>query len=364
MCSLPEWAYAGALVSLPLQTHHRLRRVLTNKTASQAWHDVMLSTGGVAGIPPHVVSAWRSSDVNVVEKIHHTCLSLGVSVLTRNDASYPRQLLLDPTAPAVLFIAGTLPTIPVRRVGIVGTRHATQFGKHFAQRLGRELSEHGVSVVSGLARGIDVEAHHGALSAMNGAPPLAVVAGGPDVVYPREHKQIWAHMSERGAIVSEYPPGSKPETYHFPLRNRILAAASEVVVVVESRATGGSMLTVNEAIKRGITVMAVPGSPHVKPSEGTNNLLRDGCSPVTSVDDVLVALGLDTQRISGTVEVRPALDAAHLHIIDVMNGTPRTTDEVSLLTGVSLIDCAVSLGRLEQQGWVAYSDGWWEALIR
>ena len=364
MCSLPEWAYAGALASLPLQTHHRLRRVLTNKTASQAWRDVMLSTGGVAGIPTHVVSAWRSSDVNVVEKIHDTCLRLGVSVLTRNDASYPRQLLLDPTAPAVLFVAGTLPTIPVRRVGIVGTRHATQFGKHFAQRLGRELSEHGVSVVSGLARGIDVEAHHGALLAMNGAPPLAVVAGGPDVVYPREHKQIWAHMSERGAIVSEYPPGSKPETYHFPLRNRILAAASEVVVVVESRATGGSMLTVNEAIKRGITVMAVPGSPHVKPSEGTNNLLRDGCSPVTSVDDVLVALGLDTQRISGTVEVRPALDAAHLHIIDVMNGTPRTTDEVSLSTGLPLIDCAVALGRLEQAGWVACSDGWWEALVR
>jgi DNA processing protein len=324
----------------------------------------MTSRCSITGIPPHVIAAWRSSDENIVEKIHQKCLSENVSVLTRSDASYPRQLLLDPAAPAVLFVAGTLPTVPVRRVGIVGTRHATQYGKHFAQRLGRELSEHGVSVVSGLARGIDVEAHHGALSAVNGTPPLAVVAGGPDVVYPREHKQIWAHMSERGAIISEYPPGSKPETYHFPLRNRILAAVSEVVVVVESRATGGSMLTVNEAIKRGITVMAVPGSPHVKPSEGTNNLLRDGCSPVTCVDDVLVALGLDTQRMSGTSEVRPALDVDHLRIIDAMNGTPRTTDEVSLLTGLPLIDCAVSLGRLEQQGWVAHSDGWWEALVR
>ncbi|MEY4996150.1 MAG: hypothetical protein RLZ67_875, partial [Actinomycetota bacterium] len=94
MSSFPEWAFAGALASLPLQTHHRLRRVLTNKTASQAWHDVMLSTGGVAGIPSHVIAAWRSINLSVVEKIHHTCVSLGVSVLTRNDASYPRQLLL------------------------------------------------------------------------------------------------------------------------------------------------------------------------------------------------------------------------------------------------------------------------------
>ena len=364
MSTIPEWAYAGALAALPLQTHHRLRRVLGDRSACEAWREAMSGPVSHFGISAEVVTAWRSVDSRFVEKIQHSCLIAGVSVLTRRDATYPRQLLLDPAAPAVLFVAGELPSVPTRRVAIVGTRHATQYGKHFAEKLARELSAHGVCVVSGLARGIDVEAHVGALSAANGAPPLAVVAGGPDVVYPREHRNIWTRMTNTGAIISEYPPGSKPESYRFPLRNRILAGTSEIVVVVESRATGGSMLTVNEAIKRGITVMAVPGSPHVKPSEGTNNLLRDGCAPVMCVDDVLMALGLDTQRLDGCNEVRPILDAHHLRIIDVVRGMPCTTDEVSLLTGLPLISCAVSLGRLEQQGWVAHSDGWWEALVR
>jgi DNA processing protein len=124
------------------------------------------------------------------------------------------------------------------------------------------------------------------------------------------------------------------------------------------------MLTVNEAMKRGITVMAVPGSPRVTPSEGTNGLLRDGCAPVTDVGDVLVALGLDTQRFTGSGDVRSPLLGEHLRVIDAIGNMPRTIDEISLLLGVSLVDCAVTLGRLEEQGWVAQSDGWWEALTR
>ncbi|MGA0117586.1 MAG: DNA-processing protein DprA [Ilumatobacteraceae bacterium] len=364
MNSFPEWAYAGALAALPLQTHHRLRRVLSGVSASEAWHNVMTGSPMVVGIPHHVLEVWRSVDSQFVEKIHHSCLASHVSVVTREDVGYPRQLLLDPVAPAVLFMKGISQFPAVRHVAIVGTRHSTQFGKHFAHTLGRELAKHNVCVVSGLARGIDVEAHSGALSATTGAAPVAVVAGGPDVVYPREHKHMWTEMCLHGTILSEYPPGAAPEPYKFPLRNRILAALSEIVVVVESRAAGGSMLTVNEAISRGITVMAVPGSPHVKPSEGTNNLLRDGCSPVTNVEDVLIALGLETQRMGGTNDVRPLLDSFHLGVVDAMKGQPRTADEVALLAGLSLVDCAVALGRLEQQGWVAHSDGWWEALVR
>lgn len=362
--SLPEWAYAAALAALPLQTHHRLRRLLTEDSAHNTWHELMGTTRARAGLALEVLATWRKVDACFVERVYNDCLTSNISVITRHDSAYPRQLLLDPTAPAVLFVLGSLSSTAVRRVGIVGTRTATQFGKHFAQQLGRELSDNGVCVVSGLARGIDVEAHYGALQSTSGAAPLAVVASGPNVVYPREHRQMWETMKTSGAIVSEYPPHSQPEPYRFPLRNRILAGLSEVLVVVESRSTGGSMLTVNEAMKRGITVMAVPGSPRMRPSEGTNDLLRDGCSPVTSVEDVLMALGLDTQRIHGTAEVRVPLSPEHLRIIDSMNGEPRTTDEVSLLTGLPLIDCAVSLGRLEEQGWVAHSDGWWEALTR
>ena len=362
--SLPEWAFAAALAALPLQTHHRLRRVLTGRTPREAWNEMRETTHSRDGVSPEAWTAWRQVHSHFVEEIFENCQSTNVSVITRSDTTYPRQLLLDVEAPAVLFVSGNLPTNSVRRVGIVGTRSATQFGKHFAKQLGRELASHGISVVSGLARGIDVEAHDGALQVRDGGAPLAVVAGGPNVVYPREHRGIWKSMEDRGAIISEYPPHRKPEAYRFPLRNRVLAGVSDVLVVVESRSTGGSMLTVNEAIKRGVTVMAVPGSPHVVPSEGTNGLLRDGCAPVTDVRDVLVALGLDTQRCTGSGDVRPPLSAQHLLVIDVMRNRPRTTDEISLLLGQSLVDCAVMLGRLEEQGWVAQSDGWWEALTR
>lgn len=362
--SFPECAYAAALAALPMQTHHRLRRVLANRTPREAWSGMRESAHPYSGISSDAWSAWRQVHSHFVEEVHEHCRSTNVSVITRHHPTYPRQLLLDVEAPEVLFVLGNLPTQPVRRVGIVGTRSATQFGRHFANRLGRELAHHGVSVVSGLARGIDVEAHHGALHARGDGAPLAVVAGGPNVVYPREHREIWRAMQDHGAIISEYPPHRKPEAYRFPLRNRILAALSEILVVVESRSTGGSMLTVNEAMKRGVTVMAVPGSPHVVPSEGTNGLLRDGCAPVTDVSDVLLALGLDTQRFTGIGEVRTPLTAQHLRVIDVMRDRPRTTDEISLLSGLTLVDCAVALGRLEEQGWVAQSDGWWEALTR
>jgi DNA processing protein len=230
--------------------------------------------------------------------------------------------------------------------------------------LGEQLSNEHVSVVSGLARGIDVEAHVGSVRSEGGAPPIAVVAGGPDVVYPPEHSNMWRNVAERGVVLSESPPGSTPEPYKFPLRNRILAALSEVLVVVESRSTGGSMTTVREAMKRDITVMAVPGSPHVKPSEGTNDLLRDGCAPVTCVDDVLVMLGLDTRRVGGSHNGRLPPSARGLRILDLMENRPRTLDEIALLSGMPIVDVAVVLGTLEAMGWVAHSDGWWEALTR
>lgn len=362
--NLPEWAFAAALAALPLQTHHRLRRLLHGQSPRDVWNVVRDSEQPIGGISVDVWSAWRSVDYKFVDRVYENCCANNVSVVTRLDSNYPCQLLVDPAAPAVLFVLGTLAPQPVRRVAIIGTRSATRYGKHFASQLGRELSDHGICVVSGLARGIDVEAHVGALRSTCGQPPLAVVASGPDVIYPREHRQIWGSMTERGAIISEYPPGSKPEAFRFPLRNRILAGLSEVVVVVESRSTGGSMVTVNEAIKRGVTVMAVPGSPHVRPSEGTNNLLRDGCAPVTNVEDVLIALGLDTQRLVDGAEVRPPLSPGHLLFIDALGDSPRTIEDMALRTGVSLIECAVTLGRLEEQGWVAQSDGWWEALTR
>jgi DNA processing protein len=271
----------------------------------------------------------------------------------------------------VLFARGNLAVCATRRVGIIGTRAASAAGRHFARRLGTQLAAAGVAVVSGLARGIDAAAHRGVLELTDTAPtdtsspgaPIGVVASGLDVVYPREHSALWHDVASRGVLLSESPPGCKPDAFRFPLRNRMLAALSEVLVVVESRVGGGSMITVEEAAKRSITVMAVPGSPHVATSEGANLLLAQGCAPVCSVDDILVALGLDHRRTQVVSDPRPKPTAADRRVVDTLLARPLTFDDLVASLEARAIDVALSLGRLEAGGWVTCTAGWWEALL-
>ncbi|MFM8652503.1 MAG: DNA-processing protein DprA, partial [Acidimicrobiaceae bacterium] len=195
------------------------------------------------------------------------------------------------------------------------------------------------------------------------APPVGVVASGLDYVYPKEHGDLWRQVAQSGVLLSESSPGAAPEAFRFPLRNRILAALSEVLVVVESRDKGGSMITVDEAQKRDITVLAVPGSPRNIASVGTNLLVQQGCLPVVGVDDILVALGLDNRRASAaSFDPRPRLSEQDAHLVAVMVGAPFSLDEFVIRTGVPLLEAAISLGRLEALGWVVNNSGWWEVI--
>jgi DNA processing protein len=180
-------------------------------------------------------------------------------------------------------------------------------------------------------------------------------------VYPREHHRLWDLVAERGAVISEAPPGTAPESYRFPLRNRIIAGLSEIVVVVESRESGGSLITVDEARRRGVSVMAVPGALGNRAARGTNDLIRDGCAIVTETADVLVALGLDSRR-AGVVayDPRPRPTREDRESL-AMCCEPRTLDQLTLLTGRSLVECAMSMARLETNGWVRQVNGWFEA---
>ena len=208
----------------------------------------------------------------------------------------PTMLRHDPEPPAVLFVRGDLDLLDGRRAGIVGTRNATQSGREMAASLGRAPRRGG--------RRRRVRAGQG--DRRRGAPwrvaghrtgaPSPSWATAPIEPYPRQHAALWAEVCERGLLLSEWPPGTAPEPFRFPMRNRILAALSEVLVVVESRERGGSLITARAAMERDVEVMAVPGSVRNRAAVGTNQLLRDGAAPVTDVGDVLVALGLDTRR--------------------------------------------------------------------
>ena len=361
-----EEHYAGALAALPMQTHRRVRRLIMLGPPSHTWHDVRRGARPLRGIDDSVWRAWMSPTVASPSQIGERCAASGIDIVVLGDRRFPAALVGDPAGPAVLFVRGDTSHLSRRRVGVVGTRTATAGARRFARELGRALADHGVCVVSGLARGIDVESHAGALAAESrgAAGPAAVVASGPDVVYPREHAGIWGDVCARGVLISEFAPGVQPEPHRFPLRNRILASLSEVLVVVESRRTGGSMTTVREAMKRDITVMAVPGSPSNHASEGTNELLRDGCAPVTGAEDVLMALGLDTRRAGSWCDARTPPEGDEQNVMIALSNGPRTIEEVAIASSLSVLRTAVLLGRLESKGWVAHAQGWWEALTR
>jgi DNA processing protein len=227
--------------------------------------------------------------------------------------------------------------------------------------LARDLARAGVVVVSGLAVGIDAAAHQGALAAA-GAPPVGVVASGLDVVYPGRHARLWDQVATRGALLSESPLGTTAAAWRFPLRNRIIAAIAQVVVVVECHRRGGALHTVEAAIERGRLVMAVPGSVRSPASEGTNALLADGCQPVRDTDDVLAALDLERAGRSAALPAfrQPELTAEEDTVLAALEWQPVSTDEVMRRTGMTLEAVAVVLERLEELGVALGGDGYWE----
>jgi len=214
---------------------------------------------------------------------------LGIDWVLRGDAAYPNHLDLYEDAPDALFVRGTLPADS--GVGIIGTRRCTAYGLELAEAYGRAVAIAGWPVMSGLARGIDGAAHRGMVAA--GGIGVAVLGCGIDVTYPREHRRLGDQILEAGgAIVSEYPPGSRPDAWRFPPRNRVIAGLSAAVVVVEAAKTGGALITAVKAAEYGIPVFAMPGDVDRTTSEGTNRLIRDGAFPVFDPEDLVEELDL------------------------------------------------------------------------
>jgi DNA processing protein len=283
--------FAAALAGLPGMTPVRLAKLLDGFHSKVAWGAVLAGTH--PGDPKRrFAGPARITDVSEVGECYEQA---GVLVLLPDMEGYPTMLVGDPGAPAVLFALGDPGVLEGRpRVAIVGTRSPTHYGRQMASELASDLAGEGVTVVSGLARGIDGAAHAGVLRLphADAAPPVAVVGTGLDVVYPSSNGELWKLVSATGAVLSESALGTKPHPGVFPARNRIIAALSDVVVVVESHYHGGSLYTADAAARRSIPVCAVPGSVKSRASDGTNALLVDGCTPVRDATDVLVALSL------------------------------------------------------------------------
>ncbi len=240
------------------------------------------------GLTEKAVAKLRDCAQKDVTKQLDAMESHGIQILLESDPLYPRALQAIPDAPPCLFLRGDISTADERAVAIVGTRSVTEYGRGLAHRFGLELARAGVTVVSGLARGIDTAAHRGALD--GGGRTIAVTGCGLDIVYPSDNKDLMLEIESQGAVLSEWAPTTNPEAWHFPARNRIIAGLSLGVIVVEAAAKSGAIITANCANELGREVFAVPGNIHKTQSRGPHQLIRDGATLMESVEDVLQAL--------------------------------------------------------------------------
>lgn len=255
-----------------------------------ATFDELLRAAVRRSLEQHVVDASkRAADGALDRAARHN-----ITPLVLGSPQYPLTLetIVDP--PVVLWFRGRLTAFDPPAVAIVGARAATTYAREVSARLGTDLAERGVTVVSGLARGVDVAAHLGAMRSTADNCTVAVLGSGIDIMYPAEHAKVAEAIARRGAIVSEFPPGTPPRAEHFPQRNRIISGLSRAVVVVEASGRSGALITADYALDQGREVLAVPGNVLTGRNRGAHALLRDGAKIVEDADDILEELGLQT----------------------------------------------------------------------
>jgi DNA processing protein len=344
---------AATLASLPHITPPRLRRLLTHFGDAPGALEAVLA-GNAAG-------ALRRADVEAAalarswrriadrDAVAAELARRNTHVWVEGDHDFPFTRPV-PDQPCVLFGEGAAPDVLTRpRVAVVGTRSASPHGIADATELGAFLATAGATVVSGMALGIDGAAHEGALTGHGGV--VGVVATGLDVEYPRRHKALYRRVREHGVVVSEHWYGVRPDRARFPVRNRIIAALADVVVVVEATTTGGARITANCAADYGRPVFAVPGSRRNAAAAGCNELLRDGATPLLEPSDVVVGLelafgGRAQWRPSPTPPRSPTVDA----VVHALGGEAATVDDLIVRTHLAPAAVINAVRELERAG--------------
>jgi len=283
-----------------------------------------------------------------------------VQVVTFKDEKYPQNLLSIYDPPPFLFVKGEIKKEDRNAVAIVGCRSASVYGKRITERIGRELTRRGITIVSGMARGIDSIGHLAALKE-NGRT-LAVFGSGLDIIYPGENKKLAEKILSNGAILSEFFLGTKPEAPNFPRRNRLISGLSLGVVIVEAGTKSGALLTAHCALEQNREVFAIPGNLGAKNSEGTNKLIKQGAKLVTSVEDILEELKITTEGGKSSSSVLSQEDLSHLtekekDIFKLISDEPHHIDKIATQACVNVSEALSLLLSLELKGLVKQLSG-------
>ena len=342
-----------------------IRLIRSRRVGPATFHRLIAEHGGaraaLAALPGIAAAAGMTGYEPCPEAVAAAELAagrrIGARLLRCDDPAYPPALREIDGAPPVLWLRGDPAWLTLNPVAVIGARNASSLGLRMARGMAAGLGEAGFTVVAGLARGVDTAAHNAALP----TGTVAVMAGGVDVVYPAENNVLAAQIAERGALVSEQPPGTEPAARHFPTRNRIVSGLSRAVVVIEAAHRSGTLITAKSALDQGREVMAVPGHPMDARAAGCNLLIRDGALLVRNAADVAAALAGDALSVAGPAPVPaplpPRREAApegprHLETHILSRLTPSPTEENDLIRdlGVSASQASAAILSLELQG--------------
>jgi DNA processing protein len=271
-----------------------------------------------------------------------------VRMLTMLDRDYPKSLIDLEDAPPLLYLRGNVMPEDVNAVSIIGTRRATEYGRNAARTLAKKLSGLGITIVSGMAMGIDTQAHIGALE--GGGRTLAVMGTGIDLIYPSSNRNLAPKIVERGALLTELPPISKALPYHFPARNRIISGLSKAVIAVEAAEKSGVFSTVRWALEYGRDVYALPGDINRSASKGTNELIKNGAIPLTSYKDLLENTDLEIKKKEKEKKEIPDLSEQETLVYNALESNPKSTDVLVSETGLKPQVVMTAMALLELKG--------------
>jgi len=281
---LKYWVWLASKEGVGLVTKHNLLKAMG--TPYNIFNARRSDYFAVERVNDDIIAQLMDKSLAVVDEILERCIKTNCRIITMEDSEYPDRLrnIYDP--PLVIYVKGNMPhvdTLPV--VGIVGTRRCTAYGMNATEKISRELSERGIVISTGLAKGIDTAASIGALR--GGTPMIGVIGTGTDIVFPYENRQLFENVASKGAIISEYYPGVKGHSHHFPARNRIISGLSCGVAVIEAPDRSGALITATRALEQGRDVFALPGNIDAPCCVGSNRLLKEGAIPFTSADDII-----------------------------------------------------------------------------
>ena len=284
----------------------------------------------------------------------HKAEDLGVSILTLRDPGYPKNLLHIYDPPPLIYVRGELNAGDVPMVAIVGSRKGSPYGRVMTKKISKELAATGVTVVSGMARGVDTCAHLGALEAHG--KTIAVFGCGIDIMYPPENEKLCRDIIDHGAVISEFPFSTPPEGKNFPKRNRIISGLSLGVVIVEATADSGSLITASFALEQGREVFAVPGNIGMATSQGTNALIKQGAKLIEGAQDILVEIIPQYEGKTSHAEP-PVLNNEEDDVLKLLSHTPLHIDEISRLSKMEIRRISTILLELELKGVISQLGG-------